>query len=262
MWTPKRSEPEPSNCRILRRSERLPDDQAEVIFSDTFAEQLVDLTVLEREAVLADVVHLCESPWGKHALSGVLAGWNTLEVLERNKRVIFKVSVEAGVGLIDVLCLGPRSEDQVYDMAVGLIESGLLSDEEATSVWEALAIFDIVAERVGLDGWDYLPPPAPEGMRKTAVAAGLLTEEQAKHFSQEELSAALEKGWSHDGPDPEAAIAAALEAARRRAHTTELRDWDAVLSERSNDRCAVLLPRAGVLCIRRHGHPGPHRGSP
>lgn len=246
----------------MRRSERLPDDQAEIIFSDTFAEQLVDLTRLEREFVLADIVRLCEGPWGKHALSGVLAGWNTLEVLERNKRVIFKVSVVDGVGLIDVLCLGPRSDDQVYDMAVGLIESGLLTSDEVTSVWEALAIFDVAAESIGLDGWDYRPPPAPDGMRKAAVAAGILDEDQVRHLSQEELSAAMERGWSAGGPDPQAAIAAAFEAARRRAHSTELRDWEDILTQRAGDRCDALLPRAGVLCVRRRNHPGPHRGSP
>lgn len=246
----------------MRRNERLPDDQAEIVFSDTFAEQLADLTDAERELVLADTVRLCVSPWGKHALSGVLAGWNTLEVLERNKRVIFKVSVNDGVGLIDVLCLGPRSDDQVYDMAVGLIESGLLAPDEITSVWEALAIFDVAAESVGLDGWDYLPPPAPDGMRKAAIAAGILDEAQVRHLSREELAAAMEHGWSASGPDPEAAIAAALEAARRRAHSAELRDWEEILTGRAGERCGALLPRAGVLCIRRQGHPGPHRGSP
>lgn len=47
-----------------------------------------------------------------------------------------------------------------------------MSDHEVTRLWEALSLFDVVAEAVGLGGWDHRPPPAPDGMvRADPVAA-------------------------------------------------------------------------------------------
>lgn len=126
----------------MRRGERFPDDQAEVAFCDAFVQQLGELTESERAHVLGDVVRLCDEPAGKHPLAAPLSGWNTLEVLSGHKRVVYKATVSAGTGLIEVLCVGPRSDNEV------------------------------VAEAVGLDGWDYQPPLAPVGMVRAVVAAG------------------------------------------------------------------------------------------
>jgi len=243
----------------VRRAGRLPDDQAEVVFTDVFTEQLGQLGESQREDALVDVVGLCDAPGGKHPLHAPLAGWNTVAVLGGRQRVVYKASVAGGTGLIEVLCLGPRSDSEVYDMAGALVASGLLGADEITDLWDALAILDVVAEDVGLDGWDYRPPPAPDGMIRAAVAAGLLDEATAAALSKPELEAALEHGWSPEGPDPRAALVAALELARARA--TIPANPGAVTRARLAPRCSALMPRAGSRCIRRRGHPGPHRAS-
>lgn len=244
----------------MRRGGRFPEDQSEVVFTDVFTEQVGQLTEADQEAVLVDVISLCDAPGGKHPLHAPLAGWNTLTVLGGHHRVVYKATVVAGTGLLEVLCLGPRSDDEVYDMAGALVRSGLLEPDEITDLWNALAVLDIVAEDVGLDGWDYRPPAAPEGMIRAAVAAGLLDEATAGALSKPELEAALEHGWGPQGPDPRAALLAALERARGRG-VPPPSDHATVIRSRSAPRCGALMPRAGSRCIRRSGHPGPHRSS-
>lgn len=243
----------------MRRGGRLPDDQAEVVFTDAFVEQLGELSGEHREEVLAEVVNLCSAPGGKHPLHAPLAGWNTLDVLAGHKRVIYKATDVDGVGLIEILCLGPRSDNEVYDMAAGLADSGLLEPDEVTQLWDALAVLEVVAEDVGLDGWDYQPPPAPSGMVRAAVNAGVLDEETASLLSKPELEAALEHGWGERGPDPEAALAAALERARRRGRRVAGSEAAGVVKGRATPRCRAEMPRARARCIRRKDHPGPHR---
>lgn len=244
----------------MRRGQRLPDDQAEVVFSDVFVEQIAELHPDQQVEVLAAAVRLCEDPAGKHPLKPPLQGWNTEDVLAGESRMIYRAGELDGVGVIDVLCLGPRSGNRIYDMAEGLVATGLLTDDEVTFLWEALAVLDVVAEDVGLDGWDFRPEPAPEGMRLAAIRAGLLAEEQASQLSKDEIEAAMAAGWADGTPDPRAALAAALERARERSR--EPADIEAVLSGRAEGRCGAAMPRAGASCIRKHGHPGPHRASP
>jgi len=241
----------------MRRAGRFPGDQAEIVFTDKLIEQLDDLTREQQENVLAEIVVLCEAPGGKHPLSGLLAGWNTLDVLSRQHRVIYKATIVDGTGLLEVLCLGPRSDDEVYDMAVGLTDSGLLAPDEVTDLWDALAVLAVVSEDVGLDGWDYRPPAAPVGMQRAAVAAGVIDAETAALLSKPELEAAIEGAWAGEGPtpDPEAALVAALERARSNARYPG-RD---VVRRRQEPRCDVQMPRANARCVRRRGHPGPHR---
>lgn len=239
----------------MKRGGRLPNDQAEIAFSDIFVEQMESHTAAEQVEVLADVVGLCTDPAGKHPLSKALAGWNTLAVLSGKRRVVYRVAEIDSVGLIEVLCIGPKSANEVYDIAVGLVESGALSDDDATQLWEALSLLDVVAESVGLDGWDYRPPPAPEGMVRAAVASGLLTEEVASLLSHDELEAAMEGGWSSTGADPIAALAAALTRARGNIAFP----GDTVVHDRTKDRCGAIMPRAQARCIRVAGHPGAHR---
>lgn len=241
----------------MRRTDRFPGGQAEVVFSDRFIEQLGGLTAADRETVLAEVVDLCAAPGGKHPLHAPLAGWNTLDVLAGRHRVVYKARAVHGVGLVEVLCLGPRSDNAIYDMATALVEAGLLEEDEIASLWDALAILDVVEEDVGLDGWDYAPPPAPEGMIRAAVAARLLDEATAASLSKPELEAALEHGWGPTGPDPQAALLAALEQARSRAAPPA--PAAAVVRGRREPRCNALMPRASARCVRRQGHLGPHR---
>lgn len=244
----------------MLRGGRLPGDQAEVVFSDAFIEQLDDLTEPERPDVLTEVVRLCDDPSGKHPLQAPLAGWNTLDVCGGHRRVVYKASVVEDVGLVEVLCIGPRTDNEVYDMAAGLRDAGLLSPDEVTDLWDALALLEVLSEDVGLDGWDYRPPPAPEGMVRAAVSSGLLDESTASALSKPELEAALEGGWGPEGPDPTLALLVALERSRRRGHPTPILT-DAVLEGRRSDRCGALMPRAQVRCARRDGHPGPHRAA-
>lgn len=245
----------------MRRDGRFHADQAEIVLSDIAIEQLGDLSDIESVEVLAEIVALCAAPGGKHPLRTPLAGWNTLDVLAGHRRVVYRASNHGDVGLLEILCLGPRSDNEVYDMAAGLVGTGLLTSDEATDLWDGLAVLALVAEDVGVDGWDYRPPPAPEGMIKTAVVAGLLDEATAMALSKPELEAALEKGWGPSGPDPRAALTAALERARPRPSWPRNTDPPKVLAARAQPRCGATMPRAGARCIRRLGHPGPHRSS-
>lgn len=227
------------------------------MFLDPFVEQLALRSVHDQIEVVAEVIRFCDDPAGKHPLRAPLVGWNTLDVLGGHHRVVFRASIVNNCGLIEVLCLGPRSADEVYDIAHALVDAHLLTDDEVTALWDALAILDIIEEEVGLDGWDYAPPPAPDGMVRAAVAAGVLDVSVARLMSLHELQAALEHGWTRGEPDPEAAILAALERARSRVR--EVVDARSIVLARLDTRCGVLMPRAKSRCIRRTDHPGPHR---
>lgn len=248
----------------MRRGEAFPDDQAEMVFNDVFLEYLERLAPDQREDVLVEVIALCRKPAGAHPLSNRggadrLAGWNTVDVLEREHRVVFASRIVDGVGLVEVLCAGPRRGGAIYDLAASLVATGRLTDDEVTQIWAALYLMDVVAEDVGLDGWDYRPPPAPEGMIRASVAAGLLDEDTARALSRDEIAAALEEGWVGGEPNPGVALAAALRRARA---GVDAGDVTRVLRGRRDDRCGAVLPRAGVPCIRRRDHPGPHRAKP
>ena len=144
----------------MRRAERFPNNQAKVVFGDIFVEQIEVLSKDEQLDVLNAVIALCDNPGGKHPLRAPLAGWNTLAVLGSERRVVYKGSLVRRVGLVEVLCLGPRRNQEVYDMADAIATTGRLTDEEAIQMWIALALLDVVVEHVGLDGWDYRPEPA------------------------------------------------------------------------------------------------------
>ncbi|MEO7124022.1 MAG: hypothetical protein ABI400_13080 [Lacisediminihabitans sp.] len=245
----------------MRPGNQFSDNQAEVVFSDVFVEQLEACTQAERLEIVATMVGLCADPGGNHTLSArnngrTLVGWNTVAVVEKTKRVVYRVDENAAS--IYVLCVGPRRNDEVYDMATSLASSGLLSDDEITQLWEALSVLDVVAESVGLDGWDYRPEPAPEGQQRAAVAAGLLPARVAALLSKDEISAALEHGWGANGPDKTKALIAALTRARGGVDFDSA-DW--VILSREEGRCGKQMPRAGRKCIRKLGHPGPHRAS-
>jgi len=244
----------------VTRSRRMPGDQAEIVFGDAFLEYLGRLRVRDREAVLGDVVMLCRRPGGDHPLGNragsSLAGWSTLEVLDRRHRVVFSSRIIGGVGVIHVLCAGPRRASAVYDMAAALVASGALSSEEATQIWDAIMLLELLAEALGLDGWDYLPPPASEGEVRAAVAAGILESTVARLLSERELRAAMREGWGDHGPDPDRALVAAIREAR---NGVDPGDISALMVDRQRERCGVTMPRARARCIRRRGHPGPHR---
>lgn len=251
----------------MRSGDTFPDDQAYIFFNDAFVEAVEDLTVAQREELLADVVALCRNPAGTRPLSGRngqnLAGWNTLDVLQRKYRVVFVSRVEVvedhPVGMIEVLVAGPRRADAAYDMADALRRSGRISDEQMTVVWEALTLLDTIAEQVGLDGWDYRPEPAPAGMIKAAVAAGILDEATANVLSKDELEAAMNSGWDDEGhPNPTAALAAAMQRARTGIDPLNL---TRIMQRRYDPRCDAVLPRTQKRCIRRQGHPGAHRST-
>jgi hypothetical protein len=226
-----------------------------MVFSDILVEQLERLSTVDRLAVLAEVIGLCAAPAGKHPLRQPLAGWNTLDVLSGERRVVYKAGTVNGVGLIEALCLGPRRDSEVYDFAASLALSGALTDDEVTQLWVALALLDVVAESVGLDGWDFRPTPAPDGLQRAAVASGILSADVAGLLSIDEIQAAMTSGWDENGqPDPSRALDAALRRARGRVTAPP-----EVIERRGRDRCGVRMPRAHTLCIRRVDHPGPHR---
>ncbi|MGD9620786.1 MAG: hypothetical protein AB7G47_10315 [Mycolicibacterium sp.] len=248
----------------MRGSERLPDDQAEIVFSEPFLLYLDGLTGDERESVLTDVVALCGNPVGKHPLSNKsatdrLAGLNTVEVLNKRHRVVYAARVEGGVGLIEVICAGPRTGNAVYDVANALVRSGQLTEEEATQVWDALALLDVLTEKVGLDGWDYAPRPAEAHLVRALVQLGLLPEDLAAAVSRAEAEAAMRDGYDESGqPDQYAALMAVMRAARSRSDYGDATD---ILKRRTEQRCGAEMPRARATCVRRVGHPGPHRAT-
>lgn len=69
----------------------------------------------------------------------------------------------------------------------------------------------------------------------------------------------MAEGWSDGTPDPGAALTAAMRRARAGIDSGDARR---IVEGRKADRCASILPRAGVRCIRRDGHPGAHRATP
>jgi hypothetical protein len=252
----------------VQPGEKFSDDQAFLLFNDAFIESLEDLAPQQRIDVLAEVVTLCANPGGNHTLSNrpgqKLAGWNTLDVLQEEYRVVFASRIEEvdgqPVGHIEVLVLGPRKADAVYDMAEALRNTGRLSEDELTEVWEALALLDTVAEDVGLDGWDYRPEPAPIGLIRSVVAAGVLDEETASAMTKDEIHAAMEHGWDEEtgALDPTGALAAALQRARAGVEALNL---TRILGSRKKPRCGAVMKRTLKRCIRRKDHPGPHRAT-
>lgn len=251
----------------MRPGDHFPGDQAFIDLTDAFLESINLLTSDQREQVLAEVVALCANPGGLHPLSNTsgqkLAGLSTVEVLGRQWRVVFRGtlrSTEAGpVGQIEVLVAGPRRGAAVYDAAEALRRSGRLTDDEMQEIWEALALLEVVAEDVGLDGWDYRPPPAPEGVRKAAVAAGVVEPELAEHLSLDELNAAMSAGWGPDGPDQASALEAVLLRARAGIEVLNVTE---IFTRRGDARCGAIMKRTRQACIRRLGHPGAHRATP
>lgn len=239
------------------RGRRLPNDQAEVVFVDLLIEQLESFPEGEQVDILAGIVRLCEDPSGKHPLHAPLAGWNTVDVLATEYRVVYKATEHDGVGLIEVLCVGRRRGDEVYDMATAISNSGRLSPDEITQFWEALGLLDVVVASLNLDEWDYKPPPAPAGLQRAAVAAGLLDAETASLLGKDEIEAAMEAGWGPSGPDPAKALSAAVARARGSANFSDRK----LLEVRSSNRCGAIMPRAMTACIRADGHRGPHRAT-
>jgi hypothetical protein len=95
-------------------------------------------------------------------------------VLGRRHRIVFAARAEQGVALIEVVCAGPRAGNAVYDVANALVRWGRLTEEEATQVGDALALLEVVAEDVGIDGWDYRSRPAEARLVRALVQLGLL----------------------------------------------------------------------------------------
>jgi hypothetical protein len=242
----------------LRPGERFPGDQAEVSFTEESIDWLIEnVTATEREAVFDTICMLFSSPDGKHRLSNQtrtnLVGFNTVEACQRTYRIIYRANVRDGVGLIEVVTIGLRRDNDVYSMAGDLIRSGKLTESEQTQIWDALRFLGETKERFGLEEWDYLEDDAPIGLVKSAVAAGVLDEDFARRLSKSELNAAMAGAFSTGVLDTEAAIQAAMERIATSATP------DRVFTSRQADRCGLCMPVARAACIRVSGHPGAHR---
>lgn len=240
-------------------ADELPDDQAEVVFTEQSIDWLIDnVTEHQREDVVDTIVGLFRAPRGKHPLSNQnatnLVGFNTVEAAQREFRIIYRVTVKNGVGLIEIITIGQRRDGEVYSAADALVRSGKLTDEEQTQIWDALTLIDETKSRLGLEEWDYVEPPAPEGLVKAAVAAGF-DDEFVRLLSKDELVVAMESAWQGGAFDPAAGVAAAVQ--RISTSTTP----DRILALRRKDRCGAIMPKLGKPCIRVKGHAGAHRGS-
>ena len=246
----------------MRVGDSLPDDQAEVIFT-TEAEEWIASHVEESQwdELLDDVVALFTQLWGKHPLSNrhasdQLAGLNTTATLRGAYRIVFRSAVSPeGTGLIEILAIGPRSNNRIYDAVNSLLSSGKLSDDEVQSVWDMLEIYETTAEKHGLELWDFQPEPAPSGLIRSAVTLGVLPQELAEVLSADEINAAVADAWDPDAGDLDPARA--LRAAVTRVAGSA--DPERVFAVRQEPRCSAHMPRAGKPCVRRRGHPGAHR---
>lgn len=239
----------------MRRGDSFPEDQAEVTYSDIFEEQLEALPAETAKQVLGDIVRLCANPGGKHPLRARLAGFNTVEVAGREMRCVYRATPPNdtnATGLIEVLCIGKRRNNEVYDAAQALLDANLITGRELTQIWIAFDAVGVAAERYGLDGWDYRPTPPNEGLVLSAVAAGLVDETTARLLSESELVEVLKSATE---PDP---LQVALERQRRLGP----RLAPDQLPARATARCGKWMPNARTNCVRRKGHPGPCRRSP
>ena len=249
----------------MRGNARSPNDQAEVVLYEPFVEYLLELTERGREEVLADVCSLCLCPAGTHPLGNKdkqdrLADLNTLHTLGKEHRIVFASRVVNGVGVLEVLCGGPRKASAVHDIANMLAKTGKLTKDEVTQLWDALELLEIVAEDIGVDGWDYAPPVARKHLVDIVVKLGILERDVASTLSGPEIQAAMEAGFNELGePTPAAALTAAMNRARTRASYT---DASVILRSRLAPRCGAWMPRAKAPCTRCEGHPGAHRSQP
>ncbi|WP_147243173.1 hypothetical protein [Acidipropionibacterium virtanenii] len=246
----------------MRSGERFPDDQAELVISDEAIEWIADnLTASEQDEFLDDLTTLFRRPWGKHPLSNRsaadhLAGLNTASTLSGDHRIVFRSTVSAqGTGLIEVIAIGPRTSNRIYDAVNALVASGKLDDSITQQIWDLLALLEDTVDRYGLEPWDYLPPVAAEGLVKAAVASGVLPEDLARLMSADEITEAMAHGWDENTgqADPGGALGAAL------ARVGGSADPEHIFASRGEPRCGAQMPRADRLCIRRRGHPGAHR---
>ena len=241
----------------MRRGERFPDDQAEIQFIDEFVERLAKMPQHLIDEVLIGIVALCGNPAGKHPLGGDLTGLNTFELDERRMRTVFRAtppSADTETGLIEVVTVGPRRDGEVYTLASALVESGVLDEEQATQIWDALGLLDIAAERAGLDGWDYEPPPAPPWLIEAAVNAGF-DRTDVEHLSRDELSSAMEALYESENETD------ALTKAMEHGNTVLTHQVPPHPASRVGARCGKYMRRARASCIRRQGHPGPCRST-
>lgn len=246
----------------MRTGEHFSGDQAEIVVSDQVIDWIdSNVSLDEQLQVLEDIVDICHVPWGKHALSNrgsqKLAGFNTAESVDRTYRIVFRSTItEGGTGLVEVIAVGHRRDGLVYDVANSLVAAGVLSGAEVQQIWEMLELLDGVMDEVtGLEHWDYIPDPAPPGMRQAAVASGLLEESVASLLTTDEITAAMTAGWDSDTgePQPERALRAAL--LRLASSATP----DRLLALRREPRCGAPMKIAQVPCIRPRGHAGAHR---
>lgn len=217
----------------------------------------------EQLQVLEDIVAICRVPWGKHPLSNrggqKLAGFNTAESVNRTYRIVFRSTItDGGAGLVEVVAVGHRRDGLVHDVAHALVASGVLTASEVQQIWEMLELLDqVMSDVTGLEQWDYIPDPAPPGVRQAAVASGLLDGGVAALLTTDEITAAMTAGWDPDTgePMPERALEAAL---RRLASSA---DPDRLLALRDKPRCGAPMKIAQAACIRPRGHAGAHRAS-
>ncbi|MDN5895126.1 MAG: hypothetical protein L0H93_14030 [Nocardioides sp.] len=249
----------------MRAGEQLPGNQAEVTFSTEAVDWIAEnIEESQWDDVLDDIVALFTKPWGKHPLShrtamDRLAGLNTTATLRGDYRIIFRAGNSAsGTGLIEIVALGPRSDNRVYDAINALVASGKLSDDEVQSIWDMLTLYETTAEKHGLELWDYRPAPAPPGLVKSVVAIGALPREIAELLSADELNATAANAW--DPETGEIDPVRALRAATDRVAGSS--DPERLITLREQPRCGAPMPRAAAPCIRRRGHAGAHRATP
>jgi len=249
----------------MRVGERLPGDQAELVLATQVEDWIAENVEESRfDEILDDIVALFAQPWGKHPLSNRtvsdhLAGLNTATTLGGDHRIVFRASTSAeGTGLIEVVAIGPRSGNRVYDAVNALVASGRLDQASVQSIWNMLELYERTAEKHGLELWDYRPDPAPAGLVKSAVAVGALPQGTAEVLSTDELNAALAHAWDPESGelDPARALSAALERVAGSA------DPERLIALREEPRCGAPMPRAKAPCIRRRGHAGAHRAVP
>lgn len=121
----------------MRDGEKLPNDQAEMVLSVEAVEWIArNIEESAWDGFLDDLVVLFTRPWGEHPLSNLggasrLAGLNTATTLGGDHRIVFRVSVsDRGTGLIEVIAIGLRRNNRIYDSDSALLSVARSSDPE------------------------------------------------------------------------------------------------------------------------------------
>lgn len=136
-----------SGC--VRGGDHRPGDQAELVLSSHVEEWIADnVDQAQWDELLDDIVVLVTMPWVKHPLSHQTAtdqpaGLNTTATLHGDYRIDFRATITPhDTGLIEIIAIGPRTGNRIYDAVNALMASGALDADEMQSIGDMLTLYE------------------------------------------------------------------------------------------------------------------------